>query len=333
VSASINRRDFITLLGSAAAWPIAARGQQGDRVRRIGALNSWAEEDSLGRATAAAFDRGLQRLGWVEGKNVHIDYRFASSDPVLFKKYAAELVGLSPDVILASASPAVEALKPLTRSIPIVFAVVADPIEQDFVQSLARPGGNITGFSATDAQLAGKWLALLKDVAPYVTRVAVMYNPATAPFARLYIDGAIQAAPNFGMTVTRASVRDDTSIEEAVAVLARQPGGGLVVLPEAFTDAHRGLVAAAALRYRLPTVGLNDQFPRAGGLMSYYVDMVEIHGQAASYVDLILKGANPADLPVQQPTKFQFVLNLATAKALGLQVPPGILAIADEVIE
>jgi putative tryptophan/tyrosine transport system substrate-binding protein len=330
----VKRRDFITLLGgAAAAWPLAARGQQGERMRRVGWLVGWAENNSLGQASVAAFARGLERWGWVEGKNVRIDYRFAPSEPVVFKKYAAELVGLSPDVILASNSPAVEALKSLTRSIPIVFAAVADPVEQGFVQSLARPGGNITGFSGPDAQLGGKWLGLLKDVVPSVMRAAVMYNPDTAPYAGLYVDSAIEAAPNFGMTVTRAPVRDDMAIEEAIAALARQPGGGLVVLPEAFTDAHRETIAGTALRFRLPTIGLNERFPRAGGLMSYYIDTVEIHAQAATYVDRILKGANPADLPVQRPTKFPFTLNLATAKAIGLQVPPGILAIADEVIQ
>jgi putative ABC transport system substrate-binding protein len=269
----------------------------------------------------------------VDGKNVRIYYRFASSDPVFFKKYAMELVDLSPDVILASSTPSVQAFKSLTRSIPIVFAMVKDPVGQGFVQSLARPGGNMTGFSTLDAQLSGKWLGLLRDVAPSVTRVAVMYNPATAPFAGSYMINASEASPSFGMTVTPAPVHDDTSIEEAVAALASQLGSGLVVLPEAFTDSHRATIAAAAVRHRLPTIGLNDRFPRAGGLMSYYIDVVDIHAQAASYVDRILKGANPADLPVQQPTKFLFTLNLTTAKALGLQVPSGIVAIADEVIE
>jgi putative ABC transport system substrate-binding protein len=331
----VKRREFIAGLGGAAALPltVVARAQQPDRMRRVGVLISQPENDSFGQALVAAFARGLERWGWGEGKNVRIDYRFASGDPVLFKKHAAELVGLSPEIILASSSPAVDALKALTRTIPIVFAVVADPIEQGFVQSLARPGGNITGFSSTDSQLAGKWLGLLKDVAPSVTRIAVMYNPTTAPFVGFYMDSAIEAAPNFGMTVTRAPVHDYMTIEEAIATLASQAGGGLVVLPEVFTDARRATIAAAALRYGLPTIGLNDRFPRAGGLMSYFVDMVEIHAQAASYVDRILKGASPADLPVQQPTKFLFIINLATANALGLTVPERLLATADEVIQ
>jgi putative ABC transport system substrate-binding protein len=329
----MRRREFLAVLGGAAvAWPFAARAQR-ERTRQIGWLLPWAENNSLGQATVAAFGRGLASWGWVQGKNVRLDYRFAAGDPDLFKKYAADLVSLSPDVILASASPAVEALKPLTRAIPIVFAAVSDPVPQGFVQSLARPGGNITGFSAMDAELGGKWMGLLKDVAPNVTQVAVMYNPATAPFAGLYVDSATEAARNFGMSVTHARVRDDMTIEQAISDLARQPGGGLVVLPESFTDAHRDTIATAALRFRVPTIGLNEQFPRVGGLMSYYIDTAEIHVQAASYVDRILKGASPADLPVQRPTRFPFVVNVTTAKALGLQIPPGILAIADEVVE
>jgi ABC-type uncharacterized transport system substrate-binding protein len=329
----VKRRELVVLLGCAAAvWPLAGHAQQPERIRRVGVLIPFPENDPDAQRIVTALVHGLGRFGWVEGKNIRIDYRFAAGDPTLYKTYAAELVGLAPDAILASATPAVAALRQQTRTIPMVFVLVVDPVGQGFVQSLPRPGGNITGFSAYDAPIMGKWLQFLKEIAPDVTRVAVIFNPDTAPFAPLYNRAIEAAASTFGMTVTQAPVHDDAAIEEAVAAQAREPGGGLIVLPESFSVTHRDVIIAAAARHSLPMF-CPDQFPRAGGLMSYWFDTVEVHAQAASYIDRILKGASPADLPVQQPTKFSLIINLKTAKALGLTVPPSLLARADEVIE
>jgi putative ABC transport system substrate-binding protein len=275
---------------------------------------------------------GVGGFGWVDGKNIWIDYRYAAGDPRLFKTYAAELVGLMPDAILASNTPALAALREQTHTIPIVFAVVSYPVEQGFVQSLARPGGNITGFSAYDAPIMGKWLQLLKEAAPSVTHVAVIFNPDTAPYGALFYGSIEAAAAPFGMTATMALVHDDAGIGEAIAEEAREPGGGLIILPDSFNVTHRDAIIAAATRHGLPLMGL-DTFARAGGLLSYTTDTVDLHAQAASYIDRILRGANPADLPVQQPTKFSLIINLKTAQALGLTVPPGVLDMADEVIE
>jgi putative tryptophan/tyrosine transport system substrate-binding protein len=326
----VRRREFITVLGGAAAWPLAGHAQQPERVRRVGVLSPLPENDPGKGVTA--FVQALGRFGWVEGKNIRIDYRFAAGDPTLFKTYAAELVGLSPDVILASSSSAVAELRQQTRTTPVVFTPVADPVGQGFVQSLARPGGNITGFSSNDAELMGKWLQLLKEVAPSVTRVAVIFNPDTAPFAPWFNRAIEAAAPSFGMTVTLAAVHDDAGIEAAIATHAREPGGGLINFPESFSTTHRDVIVAAAARHGLPQIG-QPELTRAGGLMSYWIDIVDVYAQAASYVDRILKGAKPADLPVQQPTTFELVINLKTAKALGLTVPQSLLARADEVIE
>jgi putative ABC transport system substrate-binding protein len=311
-------------------WPLAGRTEQ---MRRVGVLIAFSENDPVSQATVTAFAQALGRLGWVDGKNIRIDYRFAAGDAVLFETYAAELVGLSPDAILAGTPPAITALLQQTRTIPIVFVLVVDPVGLGFIQSLARPGGNVTGFGAFDPPIVGKWLQLLKEIAPAVTRVAVIFNPDTAPFAPLFNRVIETAAPSFGMTVTFAPVRSDEAIEEAIATLAREPGGGLINLPDVFTATHRGVTIAAAARYSLPLIGPAQFFPKAGGLMSYWFDPVDMHAQAASYIDRILTGANPADLPVQQPTKYSLVINLNTAKALGLTVPPGMLDLADEVIE
>ena len=328
----MKRREFITVLGGAAAWPVAGHAQQPERMRRVGVLNPSPENDTGAQARVAAFVQALGRFGWVEGKNIRIDYRFAAGDPTLFKTYAAELVGLSPDVILANSSSAVAALRQQTRTIPVVFTPVADPVGQGFVESLARPGGNLTGFTTNDAELMGKWLQLLKEVAPSVTRVAVIFNPDTAPFAPLFNRAIEAAAPPFGMTVTLAPVHDDAEIEAAIASHAREPGGGLINFPESFSATHRDVIVAAAVRHGLPQIG-QPELTRAGGLMSYWLDIVDVYAQAASYINRILKGASPADLPVQQPTKFSLIINLKTARALGLTIPPGVLAIADEVIE
>jgi putative ABC transport system substrate-binding protein len=327
---SIGRREFIAVLGGAAAWPLAGHAQQAERIRRVGVLMPWPKNDPTTQASATAFAQALGRFGWVEGTNIRIDYRFAAGDPTLFKTYAAELVALSPDAILASATPGVAALRQQTRTIPIVFVHVVDPVGLGIVQSLARPGGNITGFSSFDASLASKWVQLLKEIAPSVTRVAVIFNPGTAPYAPLFNHVIEAAAPSFGITVTLAPVQDDAGIEEAIATQAREPGGGVINLPESFSTTHRDVIIAAAARHNLPLMG---SFPSAGSLMSYWFDSVEVHAQAASYVDRILRGASPADLPVQEPTKYSLIINLKTAKALGLIVPERLLDIADEVIE
>jgi putative tryptophan/tyrosine transport system substrate-binding protein len=320
------------VLGGAAAWPLAGHAQQPERVRRVGVLNPSPENDPGAQARVTAFVQALGSFGWVEGKNIRIDYRFAAGDPALFKTYAAELVGLAPDAILANSTSAVAALRQQTRTIPIVFTPVADPVGQGFVQSLARPGGNLTGFSTNEAELMGKWVQLLKEVAPSVTRVAVIFNPDTAPFAPLFNRAIEAVAPSFGMTVTLAAVHDDAGIEEATATHAREPGGGLINFPESFSVTHRDVIVAAAARHGLPQIG-QPELTRAGGLMSYWLDIVDGYVQAASYIDRILKGASPADLPVQQPTKFSLTINLKTAKALGLTIPQSLLARADEVID
>jgi putative ABC transport system substrate-binding protein len=327
----VRRRGFITALGGAAAWPLAGHAQQPERLRRVGVLIGFPQNDPFTRAIVTAFADALGRFGWAEGKNIRIDYRFAAGDPTVYKTYAAELVGLAPDAILASPAPAVAALREQTHTIPIVFVFVPDPVGLGFVQSLARPGGNITGFSSYDAPILGKWLQLLKEVAPSVTRVAVIFNPDTA-FSELPKRAIEAAAPSVGVTVTLSPVHDDAAIEEAIAAQAREPGGSLISLPDSFNETHRDVIIAAAAHHRLPDIG-TPQFPRAGGLMSYWFEPVELFVPAASYIDRILKGANPADLPVQQPAKYSLIINLKTAKALGLTVPPGMLDLADEVIE
>jgi putative tryptophan/tyrosine transport system substrate-binding protein len=327
------RRDFIAVVGGAAAWPLAGHAQQPERVRRVGALMPWPEKDPVAQASVKAFAQALGAFGWVEGRNIRIDYRFASADPTLITTYAAELVGMSPDAILACTTPGLAAVRQQTRTIPIVFVIVRDPVGQGFVQSLARPGGNITGFSSTDAAFKGKWLQLFKEVAPRITRVTVIFNPDINPIAASDNREIEAAAPSLGMTVTLAPVHDDLGIEEAIAAQARQPGGGLIALPESFLGAHRDAIIAAAARHGLPLFGPSELWPKAGALMSYWYHEVDLFPPAASYIDRILKGASPADLPVQQPTKFSLVINLKTAKALGLTVPPGMLDLADEVIE
>jgi putative ABC transport system substrate-binding protein len=328
----MRRREFIAVFSGAAAWPLAGHAQQPERMRRVGVLLPWPEKDPVAQSSVKAFAQALGRFGWVEGKNIRIDYRFGAGDPALYKTYATELVGLAPDAILADVLPAVVAVREQTRTIPIVFLFVPDPVGLGLVQSLARPGGNITRFSSYDAELMGKWLQLLTEIAPGVTRVTVIFNPDTAPFAPLFYHAIEGAAPSFGMTVTVAPVHDDAGIEGAVTAQAREPGGGLICLPDSFNTTHRDVIIAAAAHRNLPLIG-TIEFPRAGGLMSYWFDTIARHAEAASYIDQILQGANPADLPVQQPTKFPLIINLRTAKALGLTVPPSMLDLADEVIE
>jgi putative ABC transport system substrate-binding protein len=330
----VRRRELIALLGGAAAlWPPAARAQQSERLRRVGALFPFPESDPTTQSFVAALAQALARLGWVEGKNVRIDYRFAANDPARIRSYATELVRLSPDAILAVTPPAVLALQQQTHTIAIVFLFVLDPVGQGLVQSLARPGGNMTGFGAVDSPIIAKWLQLLKEIAPGVTRVAVIVNPDTQPYTAFFNNVLEAAGAALGVTVTPAPVHDDATIEEASAAEARQPGGGVITLPDSFNLAHRDAIIAAASRHGLPLFGFGDQFTRSGALMSYWFDPLDLFAPAASYVDRILKGANPADLPVQYPTKYSLVINLKTAKALGLTVPQSLLQRADEVIE
>jgi putative ABC transport system substrate-binding protein len=326
------RRDFLrAFTAGAAALSAVAYAQKAELIRRVGVLMQSPENSPTEQEFVTAFAQALRRLGWVEGGNIRFDYRFAAGDPALFKSYAADLVGMAPDAILASTTPAVAALREQTRTIPVVFVLVGNPDGQGFVQSLARPGGNMTGFSSLDAPLMGKWLQLLKEIAPGVTRVAVIFSADTAIAA--WLNRAIEAAaPSVGMTPTFAPVHDAAGIEDAVAAGAREPGCGLISLPGAFNDAHREVIAAAAVRHRLPLIGAYA-IPRVGGLISYWFDTADLFVQAASYIDRILKGASPADLPVQQPTKYALIINLKTAKALGLTVPQSLLARADEVIE
>ena len=296
----MRRRGFITVLAGAAIWPLAGHPQQPERMRRIGVLMLWSENDPFSQKSRNAFEQGLVRSGWIEGKNVRIDYRFAAGDPALFKTYAAELAGLMPDALLASTTPGVAALRQQTGTIPIVFVLVADPVGHGFVQTLARPDGNVTGFTSFDTPLMGKWLQLLKEVAPNLTRVAAIFNPDTTPYG-FFTRDVKGVDTSLGVTVAPAPVHDDAGIEEAITAETHQPGGGLIALPDSFNGAHREAIIATAARHRLPLIGASV-FARSGGLMSYWIDEPDLYSQAASYIDRILKGASPADLPVQQPT-------------------------------
>jgi ABC-type uncharacterized transport system substrate-binding protein len=329
----MRRREFITLLGSAAAaWPRAARAQQPDRMRRIGVLISLAADDPQGQARLAAFVEGLQQLGWTDGRNVRIDARWSAGDADRGRRYAAELVALTPDVILASGGTVVGTLLQATHTVPIVFTLTPDPVGAGFVASLARPGGNATGFTAFEYGMTGKWPELLKEIAPRVTRVALLRDPAIARGIGQF--GAIQSvAPSLGLEVSPVDVRDAGEIERAVADFARGLNGGLIVTGSGLAIVHRELIITLAARYKLPAIYFERFFVPAGGLIAYGPDPIDPHRRAAAYVDRILKGEKPGDLPVQAPTKYELAINLKTAKALGLTVPPSLLARADEVIE
>jgi putative ABC transport system substrate-binding protein len=328
----MRRREFITLISSAAAWPLAARAQQPYGMRRMGVLMPTAEGDPETRARIAAIRQGLEKRGWSEGRNVRIDYRFAP-DSAQVQVLAKELVALQPDVILANSTPVIAALQRESRTIPIVFAVVSDPIGSGFVASLPRPGGNITGVMLYEASVTGKWLAMLKEIAPGLVRAAVVANPKTATFYDYYLQAAEAAVPSIGIEPVPTFVENASEIERAIASFGSAPNGGLVVIPDITTTVHRDLIIALAARHRVPAVYYSRMFVTAGGLMSYGTDMVDMFRQAAAYVDRILRGDKPADLPVQAATKFETIVNLKTAKALGLTVPPGLLVAADEVIE
>jgi ABC-type uncharacterized transport system substrate-binding protein len=328
----MKRREFITLLGGAVAWPLAARAQQAERMRRIGVLINVAESDPVGKARLSAFVQRLKELGWTEGHNVRLDIRWGAGDHEAYRRYATELVALVPDVIVAVTSPIVAALQRATRTVPIVFAGVIDPVGGGFVSSLARPGGNSTGFALFEYTISVKWLELLKEIAPRLRRAAVLRDdPATA--AAIGQFAAIQAAGPIGIELSVIGLNDARAIEKVVAAFARDPNGGLVVTASGFGSNHPDVIPTLAARYKLPAVYHFRNFVSAGGLISYGPDLVGQLRPAADYVDRILKGAKPADLPVQAPTKYELVINLKTAKALGLDVPPTLLVRADEVIE
>jgi len=330
----LKRREFIMLLGGAAAWPRAVIAQGADRARRIGVLMELAASDPQARSNVAALQRGLNKLGWSQGSNLGIDYRWAPDDAVLVWKFAKELVELRPDVIVAHSSPVVATLLGQTRDIPIVFVSISDPIGEGFVASFARPGGNVTGFTNFDSSMTGKWVELLKEIAPDVTRIVFLFNPQTAAGGGSYFLRPIDAAAStLKVKAVMALVHDNDEIEAAFAAVAGEPGAGVVLLPDIFTVAHHQLVIALAARHRVPTIYPYRFMVERQGLISYGVDINNLFERAAAYVDRILKGAKPAELPVQAPTKFELVINRKTAKALGLDVPPTLLARAEDVLE
>jgi putative ABC transport system substrate-binding protein len=328
----MRRREFIAALGGAAAiWPLAARAQQSERVRRVAVLVGLAENDPEMQERLAALRQGLEKLGWAEGRNLRIDYRFAPAGAQA-RLLARELIALQPDMLLTQSTPATAAMQQETRTIPIVFAGVADPIGSGFVASLSRPGGNLTGLLQYEEGITGKWLAMLKEIAPNITRVALVANPRTAAFD-YFLQSAKALAPSLAIDLVPTPVDSAADIERAIETFAREPNGGLFLPPDTFTVVHRNLIIALAARHRLPAVYPLRVWVAAGGLMYYGTDFADLYRQSASYVDRILRGAKPADLPVQTPTKFETVVNRKTAKALGLTVPPGLLIAADEVIE
>ena len=331
----MRRRNFIKVIGgSAVAWPLAVRAQQADRVRRIGVLMGYPENDLEGPAFFAAFREGLQKLGWMEGRNIRLDTRWAPpGDAEARQRFAKELVALQPDVILSAVTPTTAVLLQHTRTIPIVFATVSDPVGSGFVASLAQPGGNVTGFQAMVGSLGSKWVELLKEIAPSVTRVAMLFNPAVAPYADAFLNPFKAAASSFAVEPIVAPVRDTSTLESVIAAQARAPNGGLIVMPDTFTDVHRAEITSLAARFGLPAVYPRRPFTELGGLLSYGIDQLDSYRRAASYVDRILKGEKPSELPVQAPVKFELVINLKTAKTLGLTIPMALQQRADELIE
>jgi putative ABC transport system substrate-binding protein len=328
----IARRKFVVALAGAAAWPLAARAQQGERMRRIGALIGGAENDPSVKAADSAYDQALADLGWTYGRNVRIDARFAGGDINRIRALAQELVGLKPDIIVTAGTATTVAVQRETRTIPTVFVNVVDPVASDIVPKLNQPGGNITGFAVLEASLGGKWLELLSEIAPGLKRAAILFNPDTTP-ASTYMPSFETAARSLKVVPIPASVHSDADIETAIIALGREPGGGLVVMPDTFMIVHRAPVISAAARNNIPAVYAASYFAKDGGLLSYGGDQVDTARRAATYVDRILRGAKPGDLPVEFPVKYEMVLNLKTATALGLAVPPSIMLRADEVIE
>jgi putative tryptophan/tyrosine transport system substrate-binding protein len=329
------RREFITLLrGAAVAWPLTARAQQRERMRRIGVLMAFDESDREGQARAAAFREELQKLGWAQNGNVQIDYRWApSGDTESIQRYAKELVALQPDLLFSDTTPTTAALQKQTRTIPIVFANVSDPVGSGFVESFPRPGGNLTGFFNMEPTMAGKWVELLKEIAPRVSSVAMLFNPAVTTYAEYWLKPFKSTAASFAVKAIAAPVHDTFEIESVVAARAREPNGGLIVMPDAFLFTQRAEVTSLAARYHLPAVYPQRVFAEVGGLLAYGNDRRDHYRRAATYADRLLKGEKASELPVQAPVKFELVINLKTAKALGIDVPPTLLARADEVIE
>jgi putative ABC transport system substrate-binding protein len=328
-----NRRDFITLLGcAAAAWPLAAHAQQGERVRRIGVLVGRDQNDPVAQTMVSAFTQALAGLGWTDGRNVRMELRWWGEDSNRMRALARELVGLQPDIILAGGTPATAAVQRETRTIPIVFANLADPVVSGIVPRLDRPSGNITGFALYEASMGGKWLELLSEIAPGLKRAAIMFNPDAIPIS-VYMPSFETAARSLKVAPISTPVHSDVEIETAIIALGHEPEGGLVVMTDAFTNVHRASIISAAARNNVPAVYAFSEFVRVGGLLSYGVGLVDNFRRAASYVDRILRGEKPSDLPVQFPVKYEMVVNLKTAKALGLAVPPSIMLRADEVIE
>jgi ABC-type uncharacterized transport system substrate-binding protein len=329
----MRRRQFIALLGGAVMWPLAVRAQQSARMRLIGVLMGYAENDRTAQSELAAFWAALAKLGWAEGKNLRIELRWSAGDADRIRALAKELVDLRPDAILGQTTPVTGALARETRSIPIVFVAVSDPIASGFAASLAHPGGNVTGFAENESAMGGKWVELLKEIAPRTVRMALLFNPGTPPPLKVYMPSIQAAASSFAIQAIAAPVHASDEIEGIIATQARDPGGGLIVMPNAFNVVNRELIIALTARYGVPAIYFNRFFTDSGGLISYGADRPEQVRQAAGYIDRILKGAKPADLPIQQPTKFEFIINAKTAKELGLDVPLHLQRSADEVIE
>jgi ABC-type uncharacterized transport system substrate-binding protein len=331
----IRRREFIALFGSAAVWPVSVRAQHSERVQRIGLLMSYLESDPEALGWYAAFREGLRRLGWAEGRNIQIDTRWAAPDDAgSMQRFAKELVALQPDLIVSGTTTTTAALLQYTRTISIVFVLVSDPVGSGFVASISRPGGNVTGFNVSEQTLTGKWLELLKYIAPHVERVAMLFNPVSAAaFAEYWLTPFKAAAPSFGVEAIAAPVRDRSELEPVIAAQARESNTGIIAMPDSFTDTHRAEITSLVARYRLPAVYPFRLFAEAGGLLSYGLDRSDNFRRAATYVDRILKGEKPSELPVQAPVKFELVINLKAANSLGLEVPAQLLGRADEVIE
>ena len=331
----MNRREFVTLLGVTAAWSLAARAQQtGERMRRIGVLSTFAESDPEAQSLVEALDQTLQELGWVEGRNLRIDRRWAAGNPGRIEGFVKTLIELEPDVFVAHGTPAVSALQKQTRNIPIVFVQVTDPIGAGFITNLAHPGGNITGFTTYEPSMVGKWGEMLKEMAPAISRIAFLFNPETAPYVMRYFQGPLEtSARSLGLQPSSSPVHNTSEIESAITALARAPGGGLIMMPDTFNIVHRERIIALARQNKLPAISPYRFVVAEGGLISYGLDLIDLFRRTGGYVDRILRGAKPAELPVQAPTKYETTINLKTAKALGLTVPDKPLATADEVIE